>query len=480
MRQKGIDMNKFKKPVIGILLIAAPRFRDLRTGNGQFFYEKQEAVAEELCKRLDFAELIFTGVVYTRKELEEAMTVFDRERPDMIFASFLSWSDDFAWVRFLRDMAPIPILFASIVQPRQAIPGTVTEEYLVDFLAAGGLVGNLEGSGSIARFARPMMKQIIGTMDQIIEETRQFARAAVLRNELRQANFGLLASYNEGMWATYVDPYLLFMKMGPELKFLHVTELLAQIEGLSEEEVRTAAAAILDGYPNDGTVEMDKMYASVAASLGMEKLARAHNIEMIVLNDLDDALLRQVGLRPGFTPCSGTDDVMVVPEGDIGGALACYLLNKLSGQPVNFIEPFYIYHEDNTFAAGHAGPQNYKNPGSRTIISSDARLTNTAYKYAGAPFAWTVIGEGEKTMVHVSQAGESFKIAVSVVDALDCGHFVAGYSCGMIRTRMPVTEFFQKLLDFGVTQHYALVDGNWSREIVCFAELMGFACLELV
>lgn len=474
-------MKALKKPRIGILFISTPRFHDLGEGTEHdFFYKRKELVSEEILNRLDFADLIFPGVVYTREDLAGAMEQFRQEQPDMILTSFLSWSDDFAWIRFLRDMYPIPILFATIVQPKQTFTDSFTEDRFVDFLAAGGLVGSQEASGSIARFKRPMLKQVIGTIDQVVAETRSFAAAAALRSELKQTSFGLLPSYNEVMWATYVDPYSLFMNMGPELRFLSVAQLLDEIEVQPEEEVNGAIAALMDQYPNDGSVKPDKMYASVAASLAMEKLARRYGVEMLVLNDVDVTLLTKVGLRPGFCPCPGTDDVMVVPEGDIGGGLACYILNKISRQPVNFIEPFYINHDDNTFAAGHAGPQDYTSPGGKTLISEDTRFAKTSYKHAGAPFTWNVIGGGEKTMVHISQDNGSFKIAAAVVDALDCEHYLAGYSHGTLKPRIPAAEFFGKLLNFGVTQHYALADGNWTKELAAFAELMGFQYLEIV
>lgn len=473
-------MRPLKKTVIGILLLSTPRFHDLGEGTEHsFFYKRKEIAASALCNRLDFADLIFPGIVYTREDLADAMEVFNTGHPDMIFASFLSWSDDFAWVRFLRDMIPIPILFATIVQPRQTFHDSMTEDRFVEFLAAGGLVGSQEASGSIARFKRPMLKQVIGSFEKVMEETSCFARVSALRSELKNTSFGLLASYNEVMWSTYVDPYSLFMNMGPELRFLSVSQLTDEIDALPAEEINATVTAILEKYPHDSSVRPDKMYASAAASLAAEKLARRYRVEMLVLNDIDPTLLTKTGLRPGFTPCPGTDDVMVVPEGDIGGGLACYLLNKLSGLPVNFIEPFYINYEDNTFVAGHAGPQDYTNPNSRTLISEDTRFAKTKYKHAGAPFAWNVIGPGEKTMVHVSQDNGSFKIAAAVVDALDSVHFLAGYSHGVFKPRIPATDFFGKLLEFGVTQHYALADGNWSKEIAAFAGLMGFALLEL-
>ena len=473
-------MKKIKKPTIGVLLISTPRFHDLGAGteNG-LFYSRKEKAAAELYKQLDFAELLTPGVVYTREDLKAAMQSFIAHQPDMILASFLSWSDDFAWIRFLRDMPPIPILFATIVQPKQNFSDSFTEDRFVDFLAAGGLVGSQEASSSIARFNRPMLQQVIGPMPHIIKEIKSFALAAALRSELRQTSFGLLPSYNEVMWATYTDPYSLFMNVGPELRFLSVAELEDEMRLLPKEETEAAVTAILEQYPHDDSVQTDKMQASVAASLALEKLARKKQVELLVLNDVDITLLTKIGLRPGFTPCPGTEDVMVVPEGDIGGGLACYLLGKLSGQPVNFIEPFYINYENDTFAVGHAGPQDYTNPGGKTIISEDTRFAKSGYKYAGAPFAWHVIGKGEKTMLHISQEGSSFKMAAAVVDALECEHFLAGYSHGVLHSRIPATEFFGKLLNFGVTQHYALADGNWLKEIAILADLMGFSYLEI-
>lgn len=473
-------MKALKQPKIGILLISSPRFHDLGEGTEHgLFYKRKEIVADDICKRMDFAEVVFPGVVYTREDLAEAMAAFSSAQPDMIFASYLSWAEDFAWIRFLRDMPQIPILFATIVKPERPYKDSLTEDRFVEFLANGGLVGSQEASGDVARFQRPMMKTVIGTIEQVMEETRHFARISALRSELRKTNFGLLPSYNEVMWSTYVDPYSLFTKMGPELRFLTVSELTDEIDAIPDEEVNEAMEAILAKYPSDDSVDKEKMFASVAGSLAMEKLARRNKVEMLVLNDISPVLLTKVGLRPGFSPCPGNDDVMVVPEGDIGCGLACYILNKLSGNPVNFIEPFNINYNDNTFDAGHAGPHDYTNPNSKNLISIDTRFAKSNYKHAGAPFAWHLIGPGEKTMVHISQDGSSFKIAVGVVDALDADHFLAGYSHGVFQPRIPATEYFGKLLEFGVTQHYALTDGNWVEEIAAFANLMGFKCLKL-
>lgn len=466
-----------RKPLVGILLISPPRFKNLGEGTEHGFYrERKEKEAKRLADRFTFADTIFPGVVYTRQDMQAAIQSFRSMNADMVFAHFLSWSDDFAWIRFLRDIGEMPILFASITRGEPGFEDSLTEDRFIEFLSAGGLVGALEASGSIARFNRPMMRTIIGSAEQVMEETRLMAEAAKLRSLLRQVSFGLLPSYNEAMWSTYVDPYDLFMKAGPELRFLTVAGLEEEIELIPKEKTGMVMDEILNRYPTSGDIRKDKLFASIEASLALEEIARKNGVELLVLNDIDPVLMRRIGLRPGFTPCPGTDDVMVVPEGDIGGGLACYILKKLSHNHVNFIEPFHIDKPTGLFAAGHAGPNDYTDPKSSTIISTDARFAKSSFKHAGAPFAWNVIAPGEKTILHISQCSGRFKMVCSLVDAVETKHFLAGYSHGLFRSRIPVEVFFGKLINIGVTQHYGIAPGNYLSELKILSQLLDFDC----
>ena len=264
------------------------------------------------------------------------------------------------------------------------------------------------------------------------------------------------------------------MKAGPELRFLSVAQLEDQMAAISSGEVDAAVETLLAAYPAGPDIRKDKMAVSVQASLALEALARQHGAQLLVLNDVDATLLSHIGLRPGFTPCPGTDDVLVVPEGDIGGGLACLMLKKLSGGVVNFIEPFHIDQRNGTFAGGHAGPNDYTDPAGQTVISTDTRFAKSGYKHAGAPIAWCCYAPGEKTMLHLSQCNGRFKMVATVVDALPTGHFLAGYSHGVFRSRTPAQAFFQKLLEIGVTQHYAIAGGDYRQELRLLAALLDF------
>ena len=97
--------QKNRKAKAGLLLIASPRFKNLGEGLPHGTYGERKAMqVEEILGTLDFLDVIFPGIVYEREDAVRAMERFYLEKADFIIAEFLSWSEDFAWIRFLRDM----------------------------------------------------------------------------------------------------------------------------------------------------------------------------------------------------------------------------------------------------------------------------------------------------------------------------------------------------------------------------------------
>jgi len=232
-------MQSAPMPKVGVLLITTSRFHDLgqHTERGAFYTRKDQEASDIISQISTFSMPVFDKVVYTRNNIIESMHRFEAESVDMVLIMFLSWSDDFAWIRFLRDMKPIPILFASLVRQNLGFQDSLNDDRFVEFLSAGSLVGSLEASGSAGRFDRPMMKRMIGTLSQIMHECRLFAQASALRTRLKHVNFGLLPSLNEVMWSTYVDPFDFFMLVGPEIRFLSVVDLAREIQTIEKEKI---------------------------------------------------------------------------------------------------------------------------------------------------------------------------------------------------------------------------------------------------
>ena len=475
----SIISQKADKAKAGLLLIASPRFRNLGEGlsRGSYGERKNLEIKDILGPLRESLNVIYNGIVYDREEIQQAMNLFYTEKVDFVVAEFLSWSEDFAWIRFLRDMPEIPVLFVNPVKDKMTFTTTLDEDDFVDFLCSGTLVGSLEAAGSVPRLGRKNVRVAIGSREEIIQEILSFSRVAKVRSVLRQAAFGLLANYNEVMWSTYVDPYNLFARIGPELRFITYSALSDEISEVTDIETKNYKDELVSNYKVMDDVADDKFFASVRASLGIAKLTERMNIDAMVYNDIDSAMFKIIGLRPGFYhPSFNKNLSMLVPEADIGAGLITFIMKILTGKHVNYIEPFHIEAADNTFAAGHAGPNDYNDPNYKknVLIARDVRFAKTNFKYAGAPFAWYRIPPGRKTIAQLTENNGKYKLVCTLVDSLEGEHLFASYSHSIFRPMVPVEKLFGEILKIGTTQHFAVVDGDYCADLEVLAEIMGF------
>ncbi|MBP5383183.1 MAG: hypothetical protein J6Y45_07515 [Bacteroidales bacterium] len=477
--------QKLRKPRAGLLLLASPRFKNLNGPKRGTYHERKLKATEDIKASMEFLELVDPGIVYEREDAMKAMDLFYNAKVDFIYAEFLSWSEDFAWIRFLRDCPDVPIFFANVAKPRMSFETSLDEDDFVDYLCAGTLVGSLEASGSIKRVPRKGVRTVMGTRGQITEKLKVFASAARVRSILRSSNLGLMANMNEAMWSTYIDNYDLFTKIGPEIHYLPYSDYGAEIEALSDEEVNAYAAKLTASYKMMPDVEYDKFIGCVKTTLAIQKMAEKNDIDCYVYNDIDQATFRTAGCRAGFYPQWFNDNVSVlVPEADIGAGLATYVLKLISGKNVNFIEPFHIEDDFGTFAGGHAGPNDHNDPEwqDNVIISRDVRFAKTSWKYAGAPFAWYRISPGMKTVAGLYEEDGRYKLVTFMAESLDAKntpqskikHLLATYTHTIFKPVVPVKELFERVLNIGTTQHFAVVDGDWRPQLEAFAEIMGF------
>ena len=476
---------KNRKARAGLLLIASPRFKNLSGPKRGTYGQRKDLAVKDIKATLSFLDLVDPGIVYEREDAERAMDLFYNEKVDFIYAEFLSWSEDFAWIRFLRDCPEIPMIFCNVAKPRMSFETTLDEDDFVDYLCAGTLVGSLEGSGSIRRVPRKNVKTVVGTRPEITEKVRIFADAARTRAILRHSTVGLMANMNEAMWSTYIDNYDLFTKIGPEIRYLPYSDYGTEIEKLSEREVNEYALDLTSKYRMMDDVEDDKFIGCVKATLAIKKMAEKNDIDCYVYNDIDQATFRTAGCRAGFYPQWFNENVSVlVPEADIGAGLVTYILKLLSGKNVNFIEPFHIEDDFGTFAGGHAGPNDHNDPAwqDNVVISRDVRFAKTSWKYAGAPFAWYRISPGMKTVAGLFEENGKYKLITFMAESLSekdtpqsaKKHLLATYSHTIFRPVVPVKELFEQVLRIGATQHYAIVDGDFRPQLEALAEMMGF------
>ncbi|MDD3927728.1 MAG: hypothetical protein PHT33_13835 [bacterium] len=467
------------KPLCGLLRLGSRRFIKHEVGRetprGTYLHRIEEAAGRMKRRISADLEIIDAGVVTETEDVTKALKLFVNEDVDFVMAVFMSWSEDFTWIRFLRDMPDLPLLFYLPVEEK-GFEDAVSDDDFAQFLVAGGLVGTLEGSGSIRRLDK-RARTIVGSGEESLERISVFARAAKARGVLRRARFGLLQSFNEVMWSTYVDPYQFFNKVGPELTFVSFDTLKERIDAVDDRDVKAYMERLKALYRVDDETDESKFFAAAKASIGLASMAADMGLDATVLNDIDAQLHKKVGLRPGFYHDSFNDrGAVLVPEGDVGAALACLTLKIMTGKHVTFVEPFYIDAPHNRFCAGHAGPLDYTDERFRenVVIAPDARYAKAPYKYAGAPFGWYRIPAGPMTMAHISECRGEYKVVSTMVDSLSGPHIIKGYSHSVFESRGKVEKLFEDVIGTGTNQHFALVEGDALSELKEWAYINGY------
>ena len=223
--------RKFEKPKAGLLFIGSSRFRNLGDDlpQGTYHQRKEKDVASVIRTLGEEIDVACPGIVYEREDIIAAIEYFVAEKVDFVVAEYLSWAEDFTWVRFMRDMPEIPILYVSKTREQVCFETTLDDNDFLEFLCAGNLVGSLESAGSIARTSRKNVQIIMGSREELDRQILTFAKVAKVRSVLRHSVFGLLSGYNEVMWSTYIHPYDLFTKIGPEIRFMSYSVLSEEI-----------------------------------------------------------------------------------------------------------------------------------------------------------------------------------------------------------------------------------------------------------
>ena len=188
-------LNIKRRAKMGLLLISPERFAAIGEGTARGSYKQRKlAEAEWMVKDAEkIADVTFTGITWTKEDVQRAIDGFTAAKVDYVLAIYLSWAEDFAWIRFLRDMPECPVLFCHRMRDEINLHDTHDDDEFAEYLCCGGLVGSLEASGSIKRMERPMMATFAGTWTQVMERAATFGNAARARAMLRQSTFGLLA-----------------------------------------------------------------------------------------------------------------------------------------------------------------------------------------------------------------------------------------------------------------------------------------------
>ena len=193
---------------------------------------------------------------------------FRQEKIDLVIVVFLTWAEDLAWIEILKNIGDMPILYW---------------EYMSGFYTSGqysalelyhnsGIVGALQGSGSLRRFGKKF-KLVIGEAgdSNIISSIVSFAKAAMIKNILKESIMGLLPFRNDQMKSTCMDEYMMLKKTGMLLQILTIAELKEESAKIKDGEAREFMQYNIDNFKLAGNVKGKRFFTGMQGFAGAFK-----------------------------------------------------------------------------------------------------------------------------------------------------------------------------------------------------------------
>jgi len=460
------------KPKIGLLLLTAEWFAQIGAHGGAFAdlphtLDRDAArIAAALAPDLD---VLCPGVLATVEQVDGAMSSFKEQHTDAVIACQVTWGEDRLILRAVEQLGGTPLLLWCGF-PLSRLPEQMT---MPDLFRCSGPVGALQASGPLKRLGA-RFGFAFGAYDDpaAIRQIVAFAHASRLAHDLRRARIGVLPYRCDQMTGTYVDEFRVRHEIGPRLTYVSTHDYLALCEQIPAARVAAYVDELRATYRVAPQTTAASLQKAARVSLGLAEVAARYELDAIAIEDVGKELHRVLGLRPCLYVPALFQRAVVSMEAEVGGAIALLVLKGLTGGTPMYTEVFAVDPSDNALLIGHAGMHDAVH-----LVEGVDDITiepDGEYAESEPDSAWMAFRAkgGPVTLLSVFCDVERFKLVIASGLAEGGPPRLLGSPHAYVKLDTPLSEFFQRAVRAGMTQHWALVHADVTAELVALADLL--------
>jgi L-arabinose isomerase len=166
-------------------------------------------------------------------------------------------------------------------------------------------------------------------------------------------------------------------------------------------------------------------------------------------------------------------------EADVAAGITMYLLQLLTGEQPFYTELLNADIQNNRFLMGHAGYHQTVNADPDIPIRI---VPDIEYKNAGASAGACIYYKfkpGPITAVNCIFDGKGFSMVMFEAESLPGPEVLEGNCHLLCKPKFSVTEFYNRALNRGVSQHWIVIPGHHGLEIAKLADIMDIAFSDL-
>jgi L-arabinose isomerase len=456
------DMENKSK--IGVLLVTSGWFRDVGLQSDESSFSAEvEKIGKEIVVRLsEFVDPVYPGVLFSEENARQAALEMKKNSIEGLIVSPLMWCEDQITREALKELPALPVILCTF------LPYTTLPEYLIysDMLKGSGSVGTLQLSGFLKREGYSY-QAITGYYKDpsVYEIIRDYCNALKVKNQLKNAICGVLPFPCNQMSTTYTDEFNIRKLYGVEYKYLEISRLYKAAQESSPDEIEKFRNLILEkGYKVE--INERNLNEGIKYALAMENIIREEDINILCMNDIIDEMHSLTGLRPSlFNPRLSETGLVVSMEADIAAGIGMYILKMFTGQSPFYAEVLTVDLERNSLVLGHAGyheAMNYDENYPVRIVP-DVEYKNTD-KFSGAVTCFKY-KPGDVTLVNCVYNGNRLRFTACEGDSVDCPPMLEDTNHLFCKLEMPVREFFNDVLNLGISQHFLVIPGKYCNKL---------------
>jgi len=333
-------------------------------------------------------------------------------------------------------------------------------------LKGSGSVGTLQSSGFLKREGYTYQSVTGYYKDpSVYEIIRDYCNALKVKRQLKNAICGVLPFPCNQMSTTYVDEFNIRKLYGVEYKYLEINRLYQAAQESNADEIKDFKKIINEkGYK----VEIDErnLNEGIKYALAMEKIVRVENINIFCMNDIIDEMHSVTGLRPSlYNPRLSETGVVVAMEADIAAGIGMYILKMFTDQTPFYTEVLTVDLEKNGIVLGHSGYHEVVNYDENypVKIVPDIEYKNTD-KFSGAVTCFKY-KPGDVTLVNCIYNGDKLRFTTIEGESIDCPPKLEDTNHLFCRLNLPVREFFNNILNLGISQHFLVIPGKYCKNL---------------
>ena len=303
-----------------------------------------------------------------------------------------------------------------------------------------------------------------------------FARSASAVTALRNSKIGMMGYRDMNLYATLFDGVSLRKRLGTEVEFFEMLEMVQRVERLAPEATTPVLEAIRRRWVFERPANSAVLETGVKYYLALREKIQERNYQAISLIDVD-GMKKLLQFPPAmiFMLLADELNVCTIPENDVLGAVSQLITHALTGQASAYLEFYEFFSHGVLMGVPDYVPS--------AVVDGPIKVTPTSFGgLAGGLLNTSRLKTGEVTLCRLASRGDHYSMHVVTGDAVTPKPWEeAGWAPpapqlpGLeIRLRADMDEFSQNVLG----QHYILSYGDNRGLYRDFCRLAGIALVE--